>query len=106
MVFNPGIVNRFWRGREQIFYLHSHITFALFEFKMGSLGYGGWLLWAEVQKRLKTTALKTIFILIMKILAQLMLICGHTLHIEIIIVVALVRRCDISLHTYALESRR
>ena len=27
-----GVVNRFWRGRELIFYVHSCITFALFDF--------------------------------------------------------------------------
>jgi len=62
VVFNLGTRTpegreSFLEGRELIFHVHSCITYDLFEFWMGSLGYSG-LIWVAVQKRLKTTAVK------------------------------------------------
>jgi len=60
LVFNLGIatakrvVNHFWRGREQIFYVHSCITFALFVFKWGPWVIEGCYNGSGVQKKLKT----------------------------------------------------
>jgi len=41
-------------GRQKIIYVH---TFALSEFRWGSLGYSGLLQWVAVQKGLKNTGL-------------------------------------------------
>jgi len=51
------VVNHLWKGHQTIFYVHSCITFALSEFRWGSLDCSGLLQWIEVQKGLKTTGL-------------------------------------------------
>ena len=63
MVFNlevaspTVVVNHLWKGRQKIFCVHSSITFALSEFRWGSLCYSGLLQWVAVQKVLKTIGL-------------------------------------------------
>jgi len=51
-----GVVNYFWRGREQVIYVHRCIH--LFYLLMGPFDCSGLLQWVAVQKRLKTTELK------------------------------------------------
>lgn len=54
-----GVLNLFWGGREQIFYVQCCTTFAFSRFRLGSLGYSGLLQRVAVQKSLQTTVVLT-----------------------------------------------